>query len=192
MSENKENQTLFKAIANQKRFEIYNYIIENDLLIKPDILEHFKLQRAGLDFHLSSLAEAGLIELKNVKIKNRKYVLVYAKSKIKIDLLPLNLKDAINIIPENLSENNYIDLIERIWINNEDLGREKIGNLLEKLVERLDLDPLKYTCFLCRNKISTMKCTECEKFICFDCAKIIQKKEDKIILCDECITEKFS
>ena len=56
-------EMVLKAISNKKRLEILECIQEEKFLIKGELIDRFNLQRAGLDFHLSALEEAGLIGL---------------------------------------------------------------------------------------------------------------------------------
>ncbi len=186
-------ETILKAISNKKRLEIFNYIQDEKFLIKNELITHFGLQRAGLDFHLYALEEAGLIGLLETKIKSRKFVFVYPKATWRIDLDLVETSSLQDFIPSELSENDFHKLIESFWIDSSEIkDPQTIRKVLKSLAIRLGSDT-DYYCQRCRNEFGIMKCSECQKLFCSECAEIIKKTDGKkIALCYDCITDQFS
>lgn len=186
-------ETILKAISNKKRLKIFNYIVNEKFLIKTDLITHFDLQRAGLDFHLTALEEAGLIGFLKIKIKGRKYVFVYPKATWRIDLDLVETASLQNFIPPELSENDFHKLAENFWIDSSAIkDPQTIRKVLKSLAIRLGSDT-DYYCQRCRNEFGIMKCSECQKLFCSECAEIIKKTDGKkIALCYDCITDQFS
>jgi len=191
-----ESDLVIKAISNKKRLEILSYIHKERLLIKNDLLQHFELQRAGLDFHLSALEEAGLIGLKDIKIKGRKNVFIYPKAKWKIFLEPIELNHLNELLPmEITSTEDFQGVLEHFWTDSEILENQQIAKkILGTFITKIgDLGGL-ITCYRCRNEPGIMKCVECSNFYCISCAEIIHRQADnlKVILCYDCISNQFS
>ncbi|MFW9906008.1 MAG: hypothetical protein ACFFFH_16920 [Candidatus Thorarchaeota archaeon] len=187
-------ETILKAISNKKRLELFNYILEEKFLIKTELITHFGLQRAGLDFHLSALQEAGLIGLLEMKIKGRKYVFVYPKATWRVDLDFLETSSLQDFLPSELVESDFPNLTERFWVDSCAINNpHTIKTILEKLVLRLGSDSLEYYCQRCKNEPGIMKCSKCSKLYCTDCAEIIRKANGtRIALCYDCIASQFS
>ena len=187
-------ETILKAISNKKRLEIFNYIVNEKFLIKTDLITHFNLQRAGLDFHLTALKEAGLIGLLEIKIKGRKYVFVYPKATWRIDLDLVETNSLQDFLPSELVENDFPQLTERFWIDSSLIKNpQTIKKILESLVIKLGSDSSDYYCQRCKSEPGIMKCSECLKLYCTECAEIIKKPDDaKITLCYDCIADQFS
>ena len=187
-------ETILKAISNKKRLEILNYITEEEFLIKSELITHFALQRAGLDFHLTALEEARLIGLLEIKIKGRKYVFVYPKATWKVDLDLLETSSLQDLLPSELLEDNFPKLTEQFWVKSNVIKNpQTIKKILEKLVSKLGSDSLEYYCQRCKTEPGIMKCFECSKLYCTECAEIIKKSDDaKITLCYDCIANQFS
>lgn len=187
-------EMILKAISNKKRSEIFDYIVNEKFLIKTELITHFSLQRAGLDFHLTALEEAGLIGLLEIKIKGRKYVFVYPKATWRIDLDLIETNSLQDFLPSELVESEFPKLTERFWIDSSVIKNpQTIKKILESLAIKLGSDPSDYYCQRCKNEPGIMKCSECLKLYCIECAEIIEKPDDaKITLCYDCIANKFS
>ena len=187
-------ETILKAISNKKRLEIFDYIVKEKFLIKTELITHFDLQRAGLDFHLTALEEAGLIGLLEIKIKGRKYVFVYPKATWKIDLELVETHTLQDFLPTELGEDNFTKLTERFWTGSSVIENpQTIKRILESLARKLGSDSSDYYCQRCKNEPGIMKCLECLKLYCPECAEIIQKTDNaKITLCYDCIANQFS
>ncbi|UCG04553.1 MAG: helix-turn-helix domain-containing protein [Candidatus Heimdallarchaeota archaeon] len=187
-------ETILKAISNKKRLEIFDYITKEEFLIKTELITHFGLQRAGLDFHLTALEEAGLIGLLEIKIKGRKYVFIFPKATLRIDLDLLETSSLQDFFPSKLLEDDFSNFTEQFWVESSAIkDPQTIKKILEKLVSKLGKDSSEYYCQRCKNEPGIMKCSECLKLFCTECAKIIEKKDDaKITLCYDCIEDQFS
>ncbi len=187
-------ETILKAISNKIRLEILDYIIEEKFLIKNNLITHFKLQRAGLDFHLATLEEAGFIGLLEIKIKGRKYVFVYPKATWKINLDLLETKRLQDFLPSELIENDFPNLTERFWIGSSEIKNpHTIKKILESLAIKLGGHSSDNFCQRCKNALGIMKCSKCLKLYCTECAKIIIRSDKaKITFCYDCISDQFS
>jgi DNA-binding transcriptional ArsR family regulator len=187
-------ETILKAISNKKRLDIFNYILNEKFLIKTELITHFELQRAGLDFHLSALEEAGLIGLFEMKIKGRKYVFVYPKATWRINLEVLEISSLQDLLPSELIEADFPKLTEQFWVDSGVITNpQTIKKVLQKLVLKLGSDTSEYNCQRCENEPGIMKCSKCSKLYCTECAEIIRKADGtKIALCYDCIANQFS
>ncbi|MFX0125068.1 MAG: hypothetical protein ACFFAE_15660 [Candidatus Hodarchaeota archaeon] len=187
-------ETLLRAISNKKRLEIFDYITNEKFLIKTELITHFNLQRAGLDFHLTALEEAGLIGLLEIKIKGRKYVFVYPKATWRMDLDLVETSSLQDFLPSELVESDFPQLVERFWIDTSVIKNPQIKKrILESLAIKLGSDSSDYYCQRCTSELGVMKCSECMKLYCTECAEIIKKPDDtKITLCYDCIENQFS
>ena len=187
-------EAIFKAISNTKRLEIFTYIQNEKFLIKTELITHFNLQRAGLDFHLASLEEAGLIGLLEIRIKGRKFVFVYPKATWKIDLEPVETASLGDSIPPEISEDDFHKLAEGFWTDTSSIKNpQTIKKVLSSLATRLGSEPSEFNCHRCGNEPGIMKCSECLELYCIECAEIIQKTDGrKVALCYDCIADQFS
>lgn len=189
---NKEFE-LIRAISNNKRLELLNYIYKNPFSIKSDLITEFNFQRAGLDFHLSSLEEAGLIGTMIVKINNRKHVFVFPRAVWKINVNPLETEHLDRIIPSEISIETIESLMETIWFDESLKNPQIIRSILLSLISKLEMGLNTIMCNLCRSEVAILRCFECRHFICQECSDIINKREgERIILCDRCIADQFS
>ncbi|MFX0091852.1 MAG: hypothetical protein ACFFBD_08835 [Candidatus Hodarchaeota archaeon] len=192
-----ETEILLKALSNQKRLEIFRFIREQKIVIKNEVLTHFQMHRAGLDHHLDLLADAGLIELHEITIKNKKYVFLYANADFQIKIAPLETAKLRDFLPQNLSSETFNDLSGNIWLTEDIKDPILKEKLLTKLSEKLELQPWEYFCNCCRNQAGVMKCSQCGEIVCIECAEIIVRSDgadeaNKVIFCLNCIASQFS
>ncbi|MHA2226746.1 MAG: ArsR family transcriptional regulator [Candidatus Hodarchaeales archaeon] len=194
MTENISFAVIIKAISNEKRLEILNFIHKEKFLIKNDLISHFELQRAGLDFHLSSLEEAGLIGVMEIKIKSRKFVFVYPKAEWKISVNSVDTVHLNELIPTTLSEKDFHQIADSLWTTSSlRKNPQTIKKVLKSLVSKFGIFSKDFNCHRCQNEAGIMKCNECDYLYCPDCAKIIKKANGaKLIYCYECIADHFS
>ncbi|MFW9991176.1 MAG: hypothetical protein ACFFD4_03875 [Candidatus Odinarchaeota archaeon] len=194
MNPNVPVESILAALSNKKRLEMLNYIYKEKFLIKNELITHFNLQRAGLDFHLSALEDAGLIGSSEMKIKGRKYVFIYPKATWKIDLDPVETTSLQALLPSEMSETEFHELAESFWTEaNEIKDPQTIKKVLESLASRLGSESSDYFCKRCGNGIGIVKCRQCLELYCNECTKIIKKRDGSIImLCYECIADQFS
>ena len=187
-------EAILKAVSNKIRLEIFDYIIEEKFLIKSDLITRFGLQRAGLDFHLTALEDAGLIGLLEIKIKGRKYVFVYPKATWKINLDLLETSSLQEFLPSELIESDFPKLTERFWIDSSVIKNpHTIKKILESIAIKLGSNSSDNFCQRCNNSLGIMKCSKCQKLFCTECAKIIIRSDKtKITLCYDCISDQFS
>ncbi|MHA1967096.1 MAG: hypothetical protein ACW964_04755 [Candidatus Hodarchaeales archaeon] len=191
---NNSSEAIIKAISNSKRLEIYNFIVQTKFVIKSEILNKFDLKRASLDFHLDSLEEAELIAIKEIRIKGRKYVYLFPKARWKIAVTPLETASLEEFLPSDLSEKEFFLLTENSWLNSPSIkDPQTIRIVLESLAIRLGAESEKYRCKRCETELGIIKCSECQKLHCPECAEIIMKSDEKkVALCYTCITNQFS
>jgi DNA-binding transcriptional ArsR family regulator len=187
-------EKILKAVSSKKRLEIFNYILNEKFLIKTELITYFNLQRAGLDFHLTALEEAGLIGLLEIKIKGRKYVYVYPKATWRIDLEVVETKALQDTLPQELVEDNFFKLTEQFWTDSNLMKYpQTIRKILESLAGKLKSNSSDYHCQRCNNQLGIMKCQDCSQLFCPECAEIIKKADGvKITLCYDCISAQFS
>ncbi|MFX0085309.1 MAG: hypothetical protein ACFFAU_06520 [Candidatus Hodarchaeota archaeon] len=191
---NNSSEIIIKAISNSKRLEILTYIQQQKFIIKSDILYRFELKRASLDFHLTTLDEAGLIGLKEIRLNGRKYVFVYPKSTWEISVTDVETAALQEILPSEITQESFQQLTESLWINmNIIKDPQTIKKILEQIVVRLGTESSDHLCPRCESEPGIIKCSECQKIFCIECAKIIDKSNgQKISFCYDCIANQFS
>ncbi len=194
MKTNTANDRLLKAISNNIRRDIFDYILKEKFVIKSEIITQFNLQRAGLDFHLTALEEAGLIGLLEIKIKGRKYVYVYPKSIWKIELESLETYALHEALPPEVTITEFPQLAEKLWLNSSIIKNpETIKRILESITAKLDDNTTTILCHRCKSNLGIMKCSKCLDLYCTDCAKIILRPDTtKVAFCSDCIADDFS
>ena len=194
MKSNTSLEKILKAVSSTKRLEIFDYIVNEKFLIKTELITHFNLQRAGLDFHLTALEEAGLIGLLEIKIKGRKYVYVYPKATWKIDLEITETNLLQESLPSELMESEFVKLTEQLWTDSSLMKYpQTIKKVLESLAVKLSSNSTDYYCKRCNNQLGIMKCFDCRNLYCTECAEIIKKSDGvQITLCYDCISNQFS
>ncbi|MFW9991600.1 MAG: hypothetical protein ACFFD4_06040 [Candidatus Odinarchaeota archaeon] len=114
-------EAILTALSNKKRLELLNFIYEEKFLIKNDLITRFILQRAGLDFHLSTLVDSGLIGQSEIKIRGRRYVFVYPRATWKIKLESVETISLHAKLPSNLSESEFNEVAESFWNESSDI-----------------------------------------------------------------------
>lgn len=186
------NSYIIKALSNEKRLEIYNFIKERKVLIKSEILKQFNMNRAALDHHLDLLTKAKLVEILDININNRKYSFVIFKSDFLISLEEMSTSRISKHIPRKITEDVFHEITEKLWFLN-DLESNDIVVFLSKIAEKLDLKAWELFCKQCRKNISIMRCSVCKKMICDKCGEIIRKTDqEQVIFCTSCLEKQFS
>jgi DNA-binding transcriptional ArsR family regulator len=190
----KSSNAIIKAISNRKRLEILEYIKQETFVIKSDILKHFDLKRASLDFHLAVLEEAGLIGIKEIKMKARKYVFIYQKADWEISITETETALIQDLLPSKISEDDFGKLTDSFWVESKVIKDPKIiKNVLSSFAIKMGGEPTEYLCERCGIDPGIMKCSKCHLLFCIECAKIINKTDGrKVVLCFNCIANQFS
>jgi hypothetical protein len=186
------NPLIIKAISNQKRVDMLNFIQEHHFLNKSDLLKVFNEKRAGLDFHLDILKHAGLIASKEIQINNKKHHFLYPLADLNIDVIPHEISTIISLeLPEKISEKDFTQIAADIWTKN--YTSSYIQSILETLILKLEMDPYSYFCYVCRKHPGIVLCDSCSQLVCRKCTRKIEKTDTKTTnLCENCISEKFS
>ena len=194
----KKYKQVFEALDNERRLELYEYILQKIFISKSELAKKFDLNRASLNHHLNIMLKAGLVHERGLILDRRKQFFI----------IP-----AVTLHPEQLVEQReeYQDLVGQLdewtrrnltidtWrILREGLDREDIPQQVIEAVE-LRLFPTlgkrapathEY-CYICRTQGARVSCYTCKNLICKTHEHQIKREgEETIILCPNCV-EKF-
>ena len=193
----KEFKAVFEALDNERRLELYEYILTRIFVSKSDLTKKFELSRASLNHHLKIMINAGIIYEKGLILDGRKQFFI----------IP-----AVKLYPERLIEqmetSNLVDRLD-VWtkknltletwrILREDLSETNIpSHVIEAVESRLfpTLGKISPTtreyCYICRIHGAQVSCNICKNLICkIHTHQIKRGEEETIILCPNCV-EKF-
>ena len=191
-------QPIFNALENEKRIELYEFILQNYFVSKNDLAEKFSLNRANLNHHLDILTKAGLIFGFELLLDSRRQVFLIPL--VKIDTEKLIVEDQTFVIlkqqlgfwvKRNITVDSWKLLrseLDTMKINSEIVcsieGRlfPSLGKRISKIIEY---------CYICRSINVQTLCYNCNNQLCPNHSRKISLKNNKEVnFCLNCI-EKF-
>ena len=190
-------QPFFNALENQKRIELYEFILQNFFVSKNDLANQFSLNRANLNHHLAILANAGLIHELELMLDARRQVFLIPLVRIQTE--NLILEDQTFQLLKNQMElwvkrNITVDSWKLVRNELDNLNINEIVNIIENrlfpsLGKRISKN-IEY-CYICRsNNVQTL-CFNCNNFLCSNHSRKITLKNNKEVnFCLNCV-EKF-
>ena len=194
----KNYKQLFEALDNERRIELYEFILQKIFVSKSELAKKFDLNRASLNHHLKIMFSAGIIFETGLILDGRKQTFITPAVVLHPEQFLESKKEYKNLA-EQLDEWSRRNLTAETWrILKEGLNRHEIPPLIVDTVEiRLFPSLMKQTspkieyCYICRTEDARSSCYTCKNLICKTHEHEIKREnEETIILCPNCV-EKF-
>ena len=195
----KDYQLIFNALENEKRIELYEFILQNIFVSKNDLTEKFSLNRANLNHHLEILIKAGIVFELELLLDSRRQTFLIPLMRIQTENLLLEdqtfkqLKIQINSWSKrNITVNNW--KILRNDLKNMNINSEVVNSIESRLFPNLGKRVSKMTeyCYICRSSQVSCSCHNCKNIICSIHSRKIKMKNDKEVdFCLNCIEKYF-
>lgn len=194
----KKYKQIFEALDNERRLELYEYILEKIFISKSELAKNFDLSRASLNHHLNIMLKAGLIHERGLILDGRKQFFIIPGVILHPDQLVEQKEEYQNLVSQ-LDEWTRRNLTIDTWrILKEELDR---NNIPQEVIEAVELrlfptlgkkPPISSEfCYICRTEGARISCYTCKNLICKTHEHQIKRKGEKtIILCPNCV-EKF-
>lgn len=194
-----EYANIFEALDNQRRREIYEYVLTNYFVPKNELSLKFDLKRASLNHHLEIMKNAGLIFELPLSINGIKQTFITHSALIHTDKLlePVQNQKKLAKFLQGWRKRN---LTLETW----QTFRDSLHNLniLENIFQAIEerISPSlgsvgsaeKEICFICHTNIAKMPCFTCKNLICTIHAHEIDRAElGTVTLCPNCVKKFF-
>lgn len=194
----KKYKHIFEALDNERRLELYEYILQKIFISKSELAKKFDLSRASLNHHLNIMVNAGIIFERGLILDGRKQFFITPAVILHPDQL-VEQKEDYRSLSMQLDEWTRRNLTRDTWqILKEELNRQKIPlqivdvvetRLFPSLVKRVPA--ISEYCYICRTEGARVSCYTCKNLICKTHEHQIKREdEEAIILCPNCV-EKF-
>lgn len=194
----KKFQPIFNALENEKRIELYEFILQNWFASKNELAERFSLNRANLNHHLEILIKAGIVLDIELMLDARKQtyliplVIIQPERLVKEEKKFLILRDQMQSwIKRNITLNTW--KILRDELNDLDISSEIVDSIEGRLFPNLGKRVSKTDeyCYICHLSVVLCSCYNCNNLICSNHARKIQLNNTKeVMYCLNCV-EKF-
>ena len=191
--------SLFEALSNDKRRELFEFISSFSFASKNDLAVKFNLKRASLNHHLTFLEEAGLIHEVPLLLDGRKQTFILPTAKVFPDRLIEDHKDMQKLIDQlriwtdrNVTLSNWSIL--RTSLNNLDISEDLLNSIESRLFPLIGTRASTEGnyCFVCRTNKAKQVCFTCKNLICdVHRYKIDREELGSINLCPNCVNKFF-
>lgn len=188
----KSHLTIFETLANEKRLEIYDFILNNYFVSKSELALEMGLNRASLNHHLKSLINAELLEEIELIIEGRKQNFVFVLKSITLTDLIKDIPDSAivsSIMAKLLNKQIIFDSWSEIRHSLECINPEFLDSIESRLFKHIS--KIGSTCTICNHKTSISTCRSCFAPMCKNCQHMIKTAEGGIVLCQKCIQQYF-
>ncbi len=194
----KKYKQIFEALDNERRIELFEYILQRIFISKSELAKKYDLNRASLNHHLKIMLNAGIIFERGLILDGRKQIFITPAVVLHPDRLIEPMEEYQNFA-EQLEEWTRRNLTADTWqILKEELNRHEISPNIVDIVEiRLFPSLMKRVsttteyCYICRTEEARSSCNTCKNLICKTHEhKIKREGEETITLCPNCV-EKF-
>jgi DNA-binding transcriptional ArsR family regulator len=194
----KKYKQIFEALDNERRIELFEYILQKKFISKSELAKKFDLSRASLNHHLNIMVKAGLLFEKGLILDGRNQFFITPATSLHPDQF-VEQKEEYHHLAEQLEEWSRRNLTIDTWrILKEDLKRQNVPQMIVDAVEeRLFPSLVKRApttseyCYFCRTEEARISCHTCRNLICKTHEHEIKREgEETIILCPNCV-EKF-
>ena len=189
---------IFEALDNERRIELYEYILQRIFISKSELAKKYDLNRASLNHHLKIMLNAGIIFERGLILDGRKQIFITPAVILHPDRL-VESKTEFQNLAEQLEEWTRRNLTTDTWrILKDEIIRQGISqNIVDMIEIRLFQSLMKRMstrteyCYICRTEEAYSSCNTCKNLICKTHEHEIKRKDGKlIILCPNCV-EKF-
>lgn len=194
----RQYKQIFEALDNERRLELYEYILHKKFISKSELAKKFDLSRASLNHHLNIMLKARLVFERGLILDGRKQFFITPAVSLHPDQL-VEQKTEYHNLAEHLEEWTKRNLTIDTWrILKKELNRQDIPPEIVDVIEaRLFPSLMKRTsttsenCYICRIEEARISCYTCKNLICKTHEHEIKREgEETIILCPNCV-EKF-
>ncbi len=194
----KKYKQIFEALDNERRIELYEYILQRIFISKSELAKKYDLNRASLNHHLKIMLNAGIIFERGLILDGRKQIFITPAVVLHPERLIEPMEEYLNLA-EQLEEWTRRNLTTETWrILKDELNRQKISpNIVDMIEIRLFPSLMKREsttteyCYICRTEEARSSCNICKNLICKTHMHEIKRERDEpIILCPNCV-EKF-
>jgi len=187
-----------KALSNPVRMQIFEYLLERRVANKSDLLAETGLERASLNHHLKSLAQAELVGTVEVTIDKVKNSLCFLSASVNLESRSELSSQGVRALlgTEVESDVDHTEIEERAQraIRKGELGRNDAKAILRTLFEHRGRGT-KNTCTSCgriKRMSSLALCDNCLRPACKTCRQTVDKTEPGAeTICDRCMKELF-
>ncbi|MFX0015944.1 MAG: hypothetical protein ACFFB2_17580 [Promethearchaeota archaeon] len=195
----KDYSDLFDALSNERRRELFEFVLTFNFSSKNDLAIKFNMKRASLNHHLDSLAKAGLIHEVSLILDGRRHNFIIPAVNLFPDQLLQKRKDTQTLLEQlriwtdrNLTLNNWKILRESL--NNLDISEELVNSIEYRLFPLVGTRVSTETnyCFICKTNKAKVSCFACKNLMCkVHCYKIDRDELGTISLCPNCVNKFF-
>ncbi|UCG04138.1 MAG: helix-turn-helix transcriptional regulator [Candidatus Heimdallarchaeota archaeon] len=194
----KKYKQIFEALDNERRLELFEYLLQKIFISKSELAKKFDLSRASLNHHLNIMLKAGLIFENGLILDGRKQFFITPAISLHPDQF-VEQKEEYQHLSEQLEEWTKRNLTIDTWrILKEELKRLDVPQtIVDAVEERLFPSLVKRApttrelCYFCRTEEAQTSCHTCKNFICKTHIHEIKREgEEMITLCPNCV-EKF-
>ncbi len=194
----KKYKQIFEALDNERRIDLYEYILKRIFISKSELAKKFDINRASLNHHLKIMLNAGIVFERGLILDGRKQIFITPAVVLHPNRFIEPVEEYQNLA-EQLEEWTRRTLTTDTWrILKEELNRQEIPpNIVDMVEIRLFPSLMKQVsagteyCYICRTEKARSSCNTCKNLICETHEHEIQREGDKtIILCPNCV-EKF-
>ena len=190
--------TVSRALSNQTRIKILDYLLSKRISNKGDIMDEMNLERAALEHHLKSLTDAGIVGIYDVVIDKVKNSLCFPLISISLTKTPeVSASVVMDVIgPEIESDVNHDEIQEKAQaaVDNGRLEQEDAVAIVRTLFAHRGRGT-KNMCVVCGRirKMSDLNlCERCFRPVCSKCEHIIQREDNTSqLFCDRCLADMF-
>jgi DNA-binding transcriptional ArsR family regulator len=194
-----DDVAVFKALANQTRVQILDYLLQKRIANKGDIMEALGLERAALEHHLAPLVKAELVGSIDVVIDKVKNSLCFPLASAKVTKSSELQAEAIREVigTEIESDVNHDEIQEKAQAEVEAgrLNQEDAVAIVRTLFEHRGRGT-KNICSVCgrmRKMADLTLCSRCFRPVCSNCVQTLEREDgSKELLCGRCLEQMFS
>ncbi|MFX1535580.1 MAG: winged helix-turn-helix domain-containing protein [Promethearchaeota archaeon] len=188
---------LFEALDNERRIQLYEYILQKGFVSKSELAKNFDLKRASLNHHLSIMFKAGLVFEKNLILDGRAQSFIIPAVKLHPDRFIEHREDFQHLsdllerwVQKNLTIRTSRELREAVHHLN--LSSDILASVEARLFSILERKPANTGyCYICRVDGAEQFCYVCKNRLCEVHSHYIKREDQKaLVLCPNCV-EKF-
>ncbi|MFX1283132.1 MAG: winged helix-turn-helix domain-containing protein [Promethearchaeota archaeon] len=189
---------IFEALDNERRLELFEYILQRLFISKSELAKKYDLSRASLNHHLNIMIKAGLVHERGLILDGRKQFFIIPAVILHPERLVEQKKDYQNLAYQ-LDEWSKRNLTIDTWrILKDNLDKQNIPLVIVDVIKtrlfpslvRKTPSTIEY-CYICRTEEAQNSCQICKNLICKTHEHEIKREgEETTILCPNCV-EKF-
>lgn len=198
----KRYRQIFEALENERRVELYEFLLLKTFVSKSELAKKFDLKRASLNHHLNIMLKAGLVRERALILDGRRQFFIIPAVILHVDQL-VEPKEEYQLLTDLLDPWTTRNLTLDTWGTlREELYRQDIPRPIIEAVETCLFPTVGKTasassnyCIICRSPGARVFCHTCKHPICHVHTHQIKRDEhetgdETITLCPNCV-EKF-